>query len=780
MDATPAVAARHSPEGEVGRRDIDAVVDVVLDDLTDAELIAQLSCMGRAYELPDVFGADLDVAAFLALVPDGTGQVGRVAFRRDPASARRVTGAIQTALRTRTRSGIGALLNEEGLHGLMAPGATVFPSALALAATWDEALVERVATAVARETRERGSNYVYAPVLDLARDPRWGRVEETFGEDPTLVARLGVAVVRGLQGRGTSDDPIAPDRVLACAKHFVGHGQPQGGANGAPVQLGERELREDHLRPFAAAVAAGVGAVMVAYHDLDGVPMHVNAPWLLGVLREELGFRGMVTSDGFGVPQLARLHRVAADAEDAMADALAAGLDCEVPRPVGAPGLLPRLADGRVRREDVRRAARNVLTQKARLGLLPSSAGAGAATDAPVPHVDREAHAALARESAERSAVLLTNDGTLPLDPDALTRVLVCGPNAAGPHLGGYCDPSATGVSVLAGLRERLGAAAVVSAEGCRITAEPAGPATWWADRVALADPAEDDERIAEAVAAAAGADVVVAVVGGNEGTHREGWWFDHLGDRPDLTPPGRQEELVERLAATGVPVVAVVLGGGPMDLSRIAGAARAVMWCGYPGEAGGHAVARLLVGDVAPTGRLPVTFPRTVGRVPQHAGQRPSAGRAPLHGDGEPLFRLGHGLTYGELAHHVVDPGPARLDLPAVTAGAAFEVVVEVHRTGPATHEVLRLHVDDPVASVTRPVGRLADLASVPIDPDGRATVLLRAGRDALDLLDRDLVRRVEPGRFVLTVAGTGWSERLEVEVLPGAGTSGQSAGRS
>ena len=740
-----------------------ALVARLLEDCTAEELVAQLSCMGRAYELPDVFADGFDVAAFLALVPHGTGQVGRVALRRDPAAAHRCAAGVQDALRTGTRTGIGALLNEEGVHGLMAPGATVFPSALALAATWDEDLVRRVATAVAREARARGSNYVYAPVLDLARDPRWGRVEETYGEDPTLVARLGVATVRGLQGDGGPGDPIPPDRVLACAKHFVGHGQPQGGANGAPVQLGERELREDHLRPFAAAVDAGVGAVMVAYHDLDGVPMHVNAAWLTGVLRDELGFDGLVTSDGFGVPQVARLHGVAADAEDAMAQAVAAGLDAEVPRPVGAPGLVARIADGRVAVDDVRRAARAVLTAKARLGLLPGQDD-GSATP---PTVDAAAHAALALEAAERSAVLLTDDRALPLDPARIRRLLVTGPNAAEAHLGGYCDPAATGVAVLEGLRTRYGPDRIAWAPGCRITAAPAGPATWWEDDVELADPAEDDPLLDAAVAAAAGVDAVIAVIGGNEGTHREGWWFDHLGDRPDLTLPGRQDELVERLAATGVPVVAVVLGGGPMDLRRVVAAARAVLWCGYPGQAGGTAIARLLAGDVAPSGRLPVTFPRDAGQVPIHAGRRPSAGRPPLHAPADPLFAFGHGLTSGGLTHRIVDAGPVRLELADLLAGAVITVEVEVARRGPATHEVLRLHVDDPVASVTRPVARLVDLVSVHLAADGTTRARLVADATALELVDRDLRHRVEPGRFVLTIVGTGWRTAIEAEVI-------------
>lgn len=731
---------------------MDDEVGRLLAAMSLEEKVAQLSCVGRAYEMEDLVDAEgnLDADAFAARYPHGLGQIGRLNLRRDGEQAARLARDIQRGLRERTRHGVGALFNEEGVHGLMGRGATVFPSALALAATWDPELVERVYVATAVETRARGGNYTYAPVLDLARDPRWGRVEETFGEDPVLVAALGVAAVHGLQGRGSGR--IAADRVLACAKHFVGHGLPQSGLNGAPVQLGERELREDHLAPFAAVVDAGVGAVMAAYHDLDGVPLHANRRLLTDVLRGELGFDGMVTSDGFGIPQLATLHRVAADPVDAARQAFEAGIDCEVPEPRGAAGLVDLVRSGRLAASVIDRAANNVLRAKQRLGLLaPSDDGP------PAPHVDPtgRGHGGLALEAARRAIVLLTDPARmLPLDTARIATILVTGPNAEHAHLGGYTDPAADGVGVLDGIRRRFEGSAVRFEEGCRITDQRAGPAAWWADEVALADPGLDDERLDRAVAAAAAADLAVAVIGGNEATHREGWWFDHLGDRAELTMAGRQDELVERVAATGTPTVAVVISGGPVDLRRVVDAADVVLWTCYPGQHGGTALAELLAGDHAPSGRLPVTFPRSTGQIPLHAGRRPSAGRGYLHTCSRPLFPLGHGLTTTAFSTTLVGATPGNLAVADLAAGATFEVTVEVTNVGERRGiELVRVTVDDPVASVTRPVDRLRAFTTVDLDVGEVRRVTLPIGASDLALLDRELRWVVEPGRFELTV---------------------------
>ena len=725
-------------------------IDEILASLSIEEKVAQLWCGGRCYELTELSGDEVDIDALLARFPHGVGQLGRPSTGRSLDAAKRLTSLLQAAFRKRTRAGIGILFNEEGIHGLMGGEATVFPAALGLGASWDPDLVEAVYTAVAAECRARGSNYVYAPVLDLGRDPRWGRIEETFGEDPYLVATMGVAAVGGLQGRA---DRIAPDRVLACAKHFVGHGIPQAGSNAGPVALGERELRRDHLMPFEAVIREGnVGAIMVAYHELDGIPMHANSRWISAVLRDELGFAGMVSSDGFGVPQLATVHRVAGDAADAARQAFTAGIDCEVPEPLGSSSLAEEVRAGRLTIDVVDRACRNVLTAKHRLGLLgaegPSEPESGVAD------VDRRANRALALRAAEQAVVLLTNNNSLlPLHAATTGTMLVCGPNAAQAHLGGYTDPEATGVSVLDGLRARFTTSTVSFREGTRITSEPATPATWWQDDVDLADPAADDTRIVAAVGAAAEADVAVAVIGGNEATHREGWWFDHLGDRSDLTMAGRQDELVERLAATGTPTVAVVISAGPVDLRRVVAAADAVLWSCYPGELGGEAIARILAGDTEPAGRLPVTFPRSTGQIPIYSGRQPSAGRGYLHGDASPLFPLGYGLSYTTFSLDSIRSTSSLVAADELTAGSTVGVGVEITNTGARPgSELVRVHVDDVVASVAQPQ-RLAGFSRVQLEPGCSTAIEFRLGAAAFALLDRYMQRRIEPGDFVITV---------------------------
>ncbi|MCP3995539.1 MAG: glycoside hydrolase family 3 protein, partial [bacterium] len=438
----------------------------LVEKMTLDEKVAQLSCVARTPEAAWLMDAPPhDAAAELVRRhPDGIGQLGRPSQHLEPASAARLTTAVQQALSTKTRLGIPALFNEEGLHGHTAVGATIYPTAIALASTWDIDLVGRIFTAVAGEVRARGSNYVYAPVLDVASDPRWGRIEETFGEDPYLVSSLGVAAVRGLQG---DEWEIPADRVLACAKHFAGHGAPEAGMNAAPLHAGERELREHHLAPFAEVVAnAQVGALMAAYHEIDGIPCHANSWLLTQILRHEWGFEGMVSSDGFGVPQLVDQHRVAADAEHAARMALGAGIDCEVPEPRCFATLADQVRSGLIAENTIDQAVSRVLTAKHRLGLLdgvpqtdPKHAAAA---------VNTPAHRQLAREAALRSAVLLTNpNGVLPLDPDATSRIAVIGPNAADLHLGGYARESGLGTSVLEGICARFGTDRVTYAQGC-------------------------------------------------------------------------------------------------------------------------------------------------------------------------------------------------------------------------------------------------------------------------------------------------------------------------
>lgn len=715
--------------------------------MTLEQKVAQLTCIARTSEAEWLRGPDgaPSVDAILERHRHGVGQLGRPSQKLPPEVASAFTAALQASLADRA-PGIGALFNEEGVHGHMAAGGTHFPAAIALASSWDPELVEEVYSAVAAEVRARGSNYVYAPVLDLARDPRWGRVEETFGEDPHLVSALGVAAIRGLQGGGWG---IPADKVLACAKHLVAHGAPEGGRNAAPVHMGRRELLGTHLRPFRAAADAGVGAMMLAYHDIDGIPCHIDA-WLLGdVLRDRWRWEGMASSDGFGVPQLATVHGVATDPADAARQAISAGLDAEVPEGVGFPHLVDLVRSGDVDESIIDRAVARVLTAKERLGLLePGDRPASP----PLSVVNSTAHRAIALRAAHRAAVLLTNDPVdgrrlLPL-PSGIGSIAVVGPNADAVHLGGYSDDPGVGTSVLDGMRERFGADRVRHAIGCRIS-EATGAGAWWDDDSVPVDPASQDGPIEEAVGVAAASEVAVLVIGGDESTAREAWTTDRRGDRASLDLPGRQVDLLYAVAATGTPMIAVVMGGRPLDLGPVVDTCGAILQVWYPGQEGGQAIAGLLAGDVAPTGRLPITMPGAAGTLPRHSGLAASSRRRYLGDDPGPHFPFGHGLTYTDF--DISTPTAAPSTIPPDGIAAVTATVANVG--GREGETVIQCYVTDRVASVARPHRRLVGFQRLVLGPGAPATVTFEIGLDALALLDRDLVERVEPGVFDIWV---------------------------
>jgi beta-glucosidase len=641
----------------------------------------------------------------------------------------------------------------------MATGATSFPQAIALASTWDEALVEEVYTVVAREARSRGSNYVYAPVLDLARDPRWGRTEETFGEDPYVVSRMGVAAVRGLQGTGPK---IEQDRVIACAKHYAVHGQPEGGLNAAPGNISERVIREEFLLPFQSAVMqAGVGAVMAAYNEVDGVPGHLNRWLLQTILREEWGFQGFVTSDGFGVPQLMIPHYVAEDQDQAARLAIEAGVDCEVPEGVCYPTLVEQVSSEVVAMETIDRAVGRILRAKVLLGLLDEE-----------PYVDPDqaervanssGHRKLALKAAQEAVVLLKNGGDLlPLDTKSIRSIAVIGPNAGDLHLGGYSEDPGRGTSVYEGIHAKAGdQVRVTYAEGCHITVGPQGYAAWWQDEVSLGDPADDTPRIAEAVQLAREADVAILVIGGNEATCREGWWFDHIGDRDDLNLLGRQEELVRAVLATGTPTIVILINGRPLTINLIAENVPAILECWYLGQETGTAVSDVLFGDVNPSGKLPITFPRSVGQLPVYYYHKPSAKRGYLFAKTEPLYPFGHGLSYTTFAYD-------NLRLTPETIGVDGQATVQVDVTNAgerAGDEIVQLYIRDQVSSVTRPVKALKGFHRISLEAGETKTVEFLLTPDLLAFLNQEMAWQVEPGLFSVMVGSS--SERLDTVTL-------------
>ncbi|WP_343615289.1 glycoside hydrolase family 3 N-terminal domain-containing protein [Novosphingobium sp.] len=672
---------------------------------------------------------------------NGSTQAGGVGARwRTPADTVRFINAVQTWARNETRLGIPVLFHEEALHGYMATGATMFPMAIGLAGSFDRDLMREVQSVIAREVRARGVHLALSPVVDIARDPRWGRIEETYGEDPYLCGEMGVAAVLGLQGEGRE---LPPGKVFATLKHMTGHGQPQSGDNIAPAPISQRELRENFLPPFRAVVKrTGIGAVMPSYNEIDGVPSHQNRWLLTDVLRGEWDFDGAVISDYGAVPELDTIHHVAGDLEAAARHALAAGVDCELPDGLAFRTLVSQVREGKVSQAAVDTACAHMLTLKFRAGLFENPFAA--------PDFDRltgnaEARA-LALKAAHRSIVLLKNDGILPLTAGAHKRVAVIGPNAAVARLGGYSSVPRQAVSLLEGVKAHLaGKAQVEFAQGVFITQSEDRSS----DEVLLANPARNRQLIEEAVALAQKSDVILLAIGDTEQTSREGFAKNHLGDRTSLDLVGEQNELFAALKATGKPVVVCAINGRPPSYPAVAEGANALLECWYPGQEGGTAMADILFGAVNPGAKLPVTVARNAGQIPIFYNRKPSARRGYVFEDISPLFPFGFGLSYTSF-----EIGQPRLSAPQI--GTAGQVVVSttVRNTGTrAGDEVVQLYIHDQVASVTRPIKELKGFERVTLAPGESREVRFTLGPDAFSLWDLNMVERVEPGRFDIMV---------------------------
>jgi beta-glucosidase len=727
-----------------------------------ADLLARMTLEEKVAQIGSVWGqkakmqddkAVFDPAKAKAVIGNGIGEVSRPSEtvnsgspRRSPREHAAYVNAVQKFLLESTRLGIPALFHEEAVHGLAATKGTHFPVPIALASTWDPRLLEGVMSVAAAEARSRGVHHVLAPVIDLARDPRWGRTEETYGEDPYLVSRLGVAAIRGYQGDAL---PLAKDKVFATAKHFAVHGPHEGGVNTAPSNISERVVREQYLVPFEAAVKeAHVYSVMPSYNEIDGVPAHKNR-WLLGqVLRGEWAFPGLVASDYYAIDQLRERHAVAADPAEAARIALLAGVDIELPDTQTFTTLVDQVKDGRIPEAAIDTAASRILRAKFLAGVFEQpyvdADQAEAASNTP-------AHQAVALEAARKAIVLLKNDkGLLPLDRKKLRTLAVIGPNAKGLHLGGYSVDPLRGVDVLTGIQQKVGAGVNVTyAEGCRITEHPADMWTWYKDEVVAGDPAKNRQRIAEAVPVARAADAVVLVLGNNESTSREAWADNHLGDVADLGLPGQQDELVDAVLKTGKPVVVVLLNGRPLAINRVAEAVPAVLEAFYLGQEGGTALADVLFGDANPGGKLPISVPRSAGQLPVYYDRKPTSFRPYLFSSREPLFPFGHGLSYTTFKLDGLKLAPASIGPAGKTT-----VTVNVSNTGSrAGDEVVQLYIRDVVSSVTRPVKELRGFERVSLGPGETKTVTFTLGPDALSLLDEDMRRVVEPGAFDVIV---------------------------
>ena len=677
---------------------------------------------------------------FDELIKNGMGQLTRVfgTWPVAPADGARALAGLQEQIMAASRFGIPAVAHEECLTGFAAWTATIFPTPLAWGAAFDPALVRDMACAFGTAMHAVGIHQGLAPVLDVTRDPRWGRTEETIGEDPYLVGVIGTGYVQGLQAAG----------VQATLKHFAGYSASRAGRNMAPVSMGTREFADIILPPFEMAIRLGAArSVMPAYTDIDGVPASGD-PGLLGtLLRDRLGFDGLVVSDYYAVSFLELQHAIASNPEGAAALALAAGIDVELPnvRCYGEP-LRSAAAAGDVAMEVVDRAAARVLRQKCELGMLDP--GWSALPGDPEGDIDLDppAHRALARRLAEESVVLLANEGgALPLNTAPRTgRVAVVGPLADDPlaffgcysmprHLGRRADGAGVEVTtLLAALRAELPGMNVVHARGCDVRTT-------------------DTSGFAEAVATSRSAELIVAVGGDEAGLFGRGTSGEGC-DVSELRLPGAQEELLHVLADTGKPVVAALVTGRPYAIGGVAGRLAAIVQAVFPGEEGGPAIAGVLTGRVTPSGRLPVELPAAPAAQPSTYLRSRNAGR---HGgssvDPRPLFAFGHGLSYTTFGY-----SDLRLSADDVPTDGTVEISCTVRNTGDrAGTEIVQLYLGDPVASVVRPLRWLAGFTRVVLAPGQACRVAFLLHADRTSFTGRSGARIVEPGWISVAVGG-------------------------
>jgi beta-glucosidase len=693
----------------------------------------------------------------------GLGQVGRASDAGGGKNAREMaelTNAIQKFFIEKSRLKIPVIFHEECLHGHAAIDATSFPQPIGLGATFDPELVQMLFEMTAEEARVRGTHQALTPVVDVAREPRWGRVEETYGEDPYLVSCMGIAAVRGFQGDAKFKEK---KHVIATLKHFAAHGQPESGTNCAPVNVSERLLREVFLMPFKQAIQKGGAiSVMASYNEIDGVPSHANKWLLRDVLRKEWGFRGFVVSDYYAIrelherPELFGNH-LAADGKQAAALAINAGVNIELPDPDCYVHLVELVRKGIIKESQLDELIAPMLYWKFQLGLFDD------------PYVDPEiaaqvvgcdAHRELALQAARETITLFKNeDAVVPLNVNKIKTIAVIGPNAHRQLLGGYSGQPKQFITLLDGIRERADGIKVLYHEGCKITIG----GSWQQDDVTPGNPEADRKSIQEAVKVAKKADVVILAIGGNEQTSREAWMGNHLGDRTSLDLFGLQDELVNAIAATGKPIVAFLFNGRPLSIRNLSEKAKAIFECWYLGQETGQAVAEVLFGDVNPSGKLPITIPRSAGHLPAYYNYKPAARRGYLFDDVSPLYAFGFGLSYTTFQF-----GEPRLEKTVIKQKESTIVRVDVTNTGAVTgDEVVQMYIRDKVSSVTRPVKELKGFGRITLAPGEMATVMFEITPENLAFWNIDMKFVVEPGEFEIMIGNSSRDQDLQKIVL-------------
>lgn len=739
----------------------------LLARMTLEEKAAQMMCVWqkKSETLVDAEGNfDLKKAKAAFKHGHGLGQVGRPSDAGKGKNAREMadlTNAIQKFFIENSRLGIPVMFHEECLHGHAGTDSTSFPQPIGLGATFNPELTELLYSMTAEETRARGAHQALTPVLDVARDPRWGRVEECFGEDPYLVAQLGVAAVRGFQGDNSFGDK---KRVIATLKHFAAHGQPESGINCAPVNVSARLLRETFLYPFKEVIQKSDAiSVMASYNEIDGVPSHASEWLLRDVLRKEWGFKGFVVSDYYAIWELGYRpdthgHSVASDKKEACALAVRAGVNIEFPEPDCYLHLVELVRNGTLKESQLDELVAPMLFWKFKMGLFEDPY---VNPDDAERIVGSENNRKLALQAARETITLLKNENNLvPLNPSKIKSIAVIGPNADRELLGGYSGRPKFYTSLLEGIRAKVGDRVQVPySEGCKITVG----GSWNQDLVTPSRPEEDQRQIHEAVKVAQQTDVIVLAIGGNEQTSREAWSTKHMGDRTRLDLIGRQQELVTAMLSTGKPVIVFLFNGSPLSSPYLNDNVPAIFECWYLGQEAGHAVADVLFGDYNPGGKLPITIPRSVGHLPAFYNYKPSARRGYLFDSVAPLYPFGFGLSYTTFAFKNV-----RLEKKDIRVGQSTRVLVDVKNTGKrAGTEVVQLYVRDCVSSVTRPVKELKGFQKMLLRPDESRTVALDLTSESLAFYDVHMKYVVEPGEFEIMVGNSSRDSDLQKVIL-------------
>ena len=727
---------------------IEQKVEILLSKMTLEEKIAQLCAVPVRQATAIEEGYVNSKQPTFARIKNGIGSLENPFDPKDATTSAKVINQMQRFLVDSTRLRIPAIVGSECLHGHAGGGSTIFPQAIAMSCSWNPGLVNKVFDITGREARLRGATEAHTPVLDLGRDPRWGRIEETYGEDTYLVSKMAYAAVTGMQG-GNSGMP-GLTHIISSPKHFAGYAQVSGGRNFAPTLMSTRTLHDDILPPFKVAVTKANALGMMASHcDIDGVPAHGNKWLLTDLLKNEWGFKGIVVSDYNDIERLHIFHKVVGNVNDAAKMALMAGMDLDLPNMNAYSNLKEVLKGDPTLLKYLDESVRRILSVKFKLGLFENPYVDVAACEK---YVGAKENVAIALKMAEESVVLLKNENnSLPLIKDKLKSIAVLGPNAKSLYTGVYSIPNNRIVSILDGIKKEIGDGITINyAEGCKIPdVTPNGNSN---TKVKMYSLAEEEKSMQEAVQAALNSDVAIVCVGGNINTSREAVFArEHLGDRSTINLFGNQEELIKRIYETGKPVIVILMGGKPYAIPEVEKQAKAILATFYCGEQAGVAISNVLFGKVNPSGKTSISFPRSVGQLPVFYSQKETAFyKDYIEGTSRPLFAFGHGLSYTTF-----DYTELKLEKQTITKNEKLRFSVKVKNTGKvAGAEVVQVYFSDKVASITRPEKLLVRFDKVFLQPNEEKTVSFEISpEEDLSFTGIDFKRVVEAGKFEILI---------------------------